>query len=291
MNLPDSLIGDRWTETTARRLLPFLVALAEQGKTTTYSDLSLEAQKRGWSHYVIPLKFKNPAGCIGRALETTSDVWGSPIPPLNTIIVAKKDKLPGKGADPFIERFLKRSGASMADASDRASIIEEIHKDVFNFPHWQDLLEEYGLEPTQVGSQPTSTLPPSAGGWPQGGEGPEHLELKLLVARSPGVLGLGPDLAPGDTEFLLPSGDSVDVMFQAHGWAYAIEVKPSTANISDLERGVYQCIKYREVIRAYQRANGLVPHAHAILALADHPPQSVIDLAEALSVSWVVIES
>ena len=43
------------------------------------------------------------------------------------------------------------------------------------------------------------------------------------------------------------SGDKVDVMFIAHDKFRAVEVKSLKSNDDDLKRGIYQCVKYREV--------------------------------------------
>ena len=52
----------------------------------------------------------------------------------------------------------------------------------------------------------------------------------------------------------MPSGDRVDVLVCQEQTTFAIEVKSKISNAADLERGVYQCVKYHPVLEAQQRA-------------------------------------
>ncbi len=82
MPLPESLQGDPWTPTIARKLMPLLVSYAEACRPVTYGELSQEVIRRGWSHYVMPIAYRYPAGAIGNAIEVTEEEWNEPIPPL-----------------------------------------------------------------------------------------------------------------------------------------------------------------------------------------------------------------
>ena len=84
----------------------------------------------------------------------------------------------------------------------------------------------------------------------RGGEGPNHKALRLRVMEEPSLVRRG--LRPEDTatEVELLSGDRVDVVLAAKDGTVAIEVKSRDSDRNDLERGVYQCVKYRAVLAA-----------------------------------------
>ncbi|KKL78769.1 hypothetical protein LCGC14_2021540 [marine sediment metagenome] len=54
----------------------------------------------------------------------------------------------------------------------------------------------------------------------------------------------------GEVENDLLSGDRVDVLFTKGEEFAVVEVKSCLSSDDDLRRGIYQCVKYREVVRA-----------------------------------------
>jgi hypothetical protein len=85
MTLPKPLQGDGWSASTARRILPLLVAYAEACRPVEYGELSREVVRRRWGHYVMPVAFRYPAGAIGFALEETEEEWEDTIPPIGAL--------------------------------------------------------------------------------------------------------------------------------------------------------------------------------------------------------------
>lgn len=73
-------------------------------------------------------------------------------------------------------------------------------------------------------------------------------------------------------EYPLPSGDVVDVLFQDGHDLIAVEVKSLISPVGDIARGVFQCVKYRAVLEAFQASQGKVQSARAILALESSLP-------------------
>lgn len=51
-------------------------------------------------------------------------------------------------------------------------------------------------------------------------------------------------------EYRLPSADEMDVLFMSTREQVVVEVKSKISNSVDLERGVFQCVKYRAVLQA-----------------------------------------
>ena len=286
MPLPESLQGETWAHSIARRLLPLLVSYAEACQPVTYGELSKEAMKRKWSHYVMPVAYRYPAGAIGYAIEETEEEWKKPIPPINAIIINEKTGLPGKGVDYFLKTYLRLTGYKRRlTMHQRQSIVEEIHKDVFNYIGWRDLLQYYGLsEPPELQQPKIDSKQKQKYNWSGESESEAHKKLKQFVANNPWVVDLPRTTPKGQREYILPSADKIDVLFKHGPWDVAIEVKASNANDDDLLRGIYQCVKYRELLRAEKRVIGAIPQARALLVTERSLPSEHQRVADTLKV-------
>ena len=79
----------------------------------------------------------------------------------------------------------------------KRAIVEEIHADVFAYPHWQEVLGQCGLHPLDgsVGLDPDAgeAARPVRGGWSNEGESEEHRMLKEFIVRNPRRVGLPRD--------------------------------------------------------------------------------------------------
>lgn len=84
----------------------------------------------------------------------------------------------------------------------------------------------------------------------RGGEGENHKRLRLWVLEN--IPALFPKLTAVEavTEYQLPSADRIDVACFSPTLRLAVEVKSQDSNEADLARGIYQCVKYRAVLRA-----------------------------------------
>ena len=131
-----------------------------------------------------------------------------------------------------------------------ATLIEEEAARVYAYPHWDELYRKAY----------NSRLPPSDNDpkgkekdgkrHGRGGEGANHRALRLKVLRNPSLVRreLRPEAT--NTEVELLSGDRVDVVSITEDRTIAIEVKSRDSDWADLRRGVYQCVKYRAVMKA-----------------------------------------
>lgn len=115
------------------------------------------------------------------------------------------------------------------------------------------------------------------------GEGPDHQRLKEFIAGNPQVISLPAGLQ-GIVEYALPSGDSVDVLFQNGDAWIAVEVKGRQSPEADVARGIFQCIKYRAVVEAYQASQEFPPDARAVLVLEAPLPARLVSLKDLLGV-------
>ena len=122
-------------------------------------------------------------------------------------------------------------------------------------------------------------------GWHIGPESEAHKSLKRKIAGDPAMVGVK-TAENGEEEYLLLSGDKVDVYFAKA--AVAVEVKTANARFEEIQRGIFQCIKYRAVLQAEQQVYGPEsPTADCLLALEDALSEELQDIAKLLSVRVV----
>ncbi len=114
------------------------------------------------------VKYGYPAGAIGSALIETEEKWGHFIPPINALVVNRATQLPSHGVDWYLQRYCNCTGRNF-DIIDKRAIVDEIHADIFAYEHWEELLEEYGLESIENGVKyddaELEISKPSRGGW------------------------------------------------------------------------------------------------------------------------------
>ncbi len=290
MAIPDALQGEEWSKATARKVLPLLVAYANASEPVTYGGLSEEVTRRKWSHYVMPLAYRYVAGAIGFGLEETEEEWGEPIPPINALVINEATGLPGKGVDLFLRSYLRHTGSKKRlTQAQRESIVEEIHKDIYNYPDWDRLLKHYSLpKPPKIKTKTKKNKPKHKYNWSNEGESQEHKALKEYIRKNPNIVNVSSN-ATATEEYLLPSADKIDVHFEEGDWDIAVEVKSVRSNDDDLKRGIFQCVKYREILRALRRIEGFIPQARSLLVTERELPSELKEIAATLKVKWVVV--
>ena len=292
MPLPEALEGKTWMQKTARTILPVLVWRAKNGRTITYSELDQLIVSRGWGHHVMYVQYGHPAGAVGDALLETEKQWEIPIPPLNALIVNVNTGIPGRGCDYYLKHFLGKK-KKLLSAADRKALAEATHEKIFNFTKWDKLIKQYGLkylskEPAKLDFKEASK--PLHGGWSLEGESKAHEMLKVFVAHNPSILDLDLKLPKGNCEYVLASADRPDVIFEGKDILVVVEVKSRISNDADLQRGIFQCVKYRALIRAEQKSRQEVPNGIAVLVTQRHLPLTHKKLAELLDVPVVIVE-
>jgi hypothetical protein len=78
-------------------------------------------------------------------------------------------------------------------------------------------------------------------------------------------------------------------MFEHRDGCMVVEVKAANANDADLERGIYQCVKYQALLRAELKAEGKIPNGSSILITEAQLSSSLQALADLLGVRVVVV--
>lgn len=105
-------------------------------------------------------------------------------------------------------------------------------------------------EPLYVSPEEGAQFKYGGSGFGGGGESPFHEALRLWVEANPALVLPTYAKAEADTEVPLLSGDRVDNVYDRKDRIAVIEVKSWISNDDDIERGIYQCIKYRAVMEA-----------------------------------------
>ena len=262
------LMKDRTDKTKKRvpAILPILVRQAMASQKITYGDLGEEL---GLHQRAL----RYPLDCIGEILCELSKRWPEDIPPIQGLVVNQETGLPGDSVN-----FLRHK----PDPREKEAIAKAVLGKVFSYPRWLDVLEELGLSPAApLNSQ---FEPPANGRGTR--ESEAHKRLKEYVAEHPESVRLKKSLAPGETECQLPSGDIPDVLFQDQNRRIAVEVKSHISGQGDLRRGLFQCVKYRALLRACRSLEGETYEADALLAIEGSFPKELVPIRNTLGI-WV----
>ena len=283
-----------------------------KGKLIGYEDLGIEVYKQGlYNKPISKYRVREPLGIVGYALLELSTEKRK-VPPLTTIVVRKVDKFPGGGVDTFIDTYFSSNQISYIKMSSKEKLdwAALAQNKVFEYQHWDKILNKCGLSEFEAPLFPrplpssgksnsrkrkVESPKPLRSGYARGGGGPspEHEAIAKYVADHPAAIGLSEDFGTGETTYRFLSGDRPDVFFESEGRVMAVEVKPDFASEDDLERGIYQCIKYRAVARAQQKAAGdsSTATAQVLLVVGKALPPKLQKLAKQLEVDWAEIST
>lgn len=259
---------------SARLAFPLLVRQALAQRPIFYSDL---AHELGMPN---PRNLDYVLGSIGKTLSSLSKEWKTAIPPIQCLVINRRNYLPGKGIGWFITN--KNAFEKMTKRQKQEVVQNQLHR-IYGYKNWPAVLKAVGLKQTSNALNPTIEGARS-GGW-AGGESPDHKRLKAFVAAHPELLGL--KNVKGELEFPLPSGDVVDVMFRGKRAWVAAEIKSAKSDVQDIVRGIFQCIKYAAVTEAYQSTVGVSPNARAVLVLEGVVPSEAATVKSILGVEVI----
>ncbi len=265
--------GDKLYQQRAREALPLLVRQAQiRREIIFYSDL---AHQLGMPN---PRNLNYVLGYIGKALQSLSAEWDENIPPIQCLVVNKRTGLPGEGIWWFITS--EDDFHSFSRGRQQAVLRAELQR-VYEYSRWPAVLDALGLL-----ARPDSNVIDEASKFRGGGESEQHRRLKKYIAEHPEILQL-PASARVDTEFRLPSGDSLDVLFRADDEWTVVEVKSAKSLLPDIVRGMFQCVKYQAVIKALQAAQGLTQSARAILIIEGAFPTQLESWKQVLGIEVI----
>jgi hypothetical protein len=271
------MFGDKPYQIRAGIVLPILVRQAEAAEPIYYSDLAKEVGMPNARNlnYVL--------GSIGKTLNKLSEIWKKSIPPIQCLVVNKNTKLPGEGIGWFFDEIDKKAFASR-DKKQQRLIVNAKLQDIYSFGEWREVLSDLSLQPQEINYSEEINKASSFHG---GGESEDHKRLKIYISKNPTSVGLPGNTSEGETEFRLSSGDLVDIHFKIKLDWVAVEAKSKVSEELDIIRGLFQCVKYKAVFEAMQRASNLPQNARAILALEGKFPPNLISLKNILGVEVI----
>jgi hypothetical protein len=269
--------GDQEYQQRAQRALPILVRQAISGKSIYYQQL---ADELGMSN---PRTLNFPLGSVGQTLIELGRKWDVDIPPIQCLVVNQAHSTPGPGFGWFLPD--PEEWAQMSPAQ-RRRMSEQVMQQIYAYPRWLDVLEDLNLRSAQTDFD---DLLKGASNMLGGGESEAHKLLKEYIRSRPSAVGIAVRRTIGRIEEALPSGDRVDVFFDAGKEWIAVEVKSRLSDENDLTRGLYQCVKYTAVLRGVVAARQLDLDVRSLLAIEGQLTYRLRVLATVLGVQ--VIES
>ena len=275
----DLLDGNKLYIERARLALPILVRQAKAGEPIYYSDL---AEELGMSN---PRNLNYVLGAIGNALEALAKREKSTkIPVINCLVINKTDNLPGEG----ISWFIDKKNFEKLTKNQKRETVKQILTEIYLYPNWDLVLKELGLSPVKsnFSTKFRSEILKWKKKYGSGGESQSHKVFKEYLAHHPEIFGLELDLV-GVTEYVLPSMDTIDVLFDNKRDKVGIEAKSIISDTPDILRGLFQCVKYKALIEAEQKVNDLIPDCQVVLALEGEFPRELIPIRNLLGIEII----
>ena len=229
------------TRKNVRLMIPIMVHWAKTGqKHHTYGELIHAIGKETFSgigHALYSVQ------CVIDQLNDTIEDINKKVPTLNSLCKNAKNMLPSEGFE-YVE-----SNYNELSPEGKELFVDGLDNRAIEYPYWDWVLKTLGLKAYIVLSDEDidSFKHPYEG---MGGEGTEHKALKDYIFSHPEVLGYK-DVIDSQKEYVLPSGDKIDVFFELEDDTHiGIEVKSSISPDEDVARGVFQCVKYYAVMDA-----------------------------------------
>jgi hypothetical protein len=218
-------------------------------------------------------------GLLGHLIENIPiEDWEGRIPYLQSMIVRQDTKLPSDGIREFYPNYPNLEKEKKKD------FVKLEYEKIFQFgERWYIVLNQLGINKGEYKAKNANRYNPF------GSEGsPEHTGLRDYISCNPDYIGL--DFNSGITEYPLKSGDSIDVFFESEDNMIGVEVKSIRSGNDDLERGIFQCVKYREVKTAENKVNNKHSAVDCILVYEGEMDNTNLKYAKILDVQIIRVE-
>lgn len=284
------LANTRWRKTIVSDIAAILIRRAKQGIPITYGELAEELERQfGHPQKSRKTLYGPPVGAVGQAIRMIGESMGENIPPINVIVVRRDTGYASTGADEIAHYFFSDHGKHMK--KHREAYLDAAADAVYAYSRWDDVERALGIKALPIkhrrpdSGQKIELPKPTRFGK---GESDEHKILKRWIRDNPKFLkeyGLFPT---GQNEFRISSGDSLDVHFENETKRLAVEVKTSKCTEDELMRGIFQCVKYRAVLRAEQLSLLNTLNVESLLLCTRKPRKETALLMKRLHVSFVL---
>jgi len=260
-----------------------LNCLANGEPFLTYKDIKHELEYQLGIKEIFPIQIGHVAGTLmDKILEI------DPKAPLLNALITRPNGVPGNGVgEYFADRYENPRYRNWKSVSfkKKKDLVEEERTKIFSYRKWKKTNTKlFGAKPRRklrayTGSEFDFEPPSHFGG---NAESDEHKKLKKWVAKHPKKIGLRKSYGIGEVESRLLSGDKIDVLFTDRLSFCTVEVKSIRSNNADFERGIYQCVKYREVKKAEHAPYDI--EVHAILVTERELPGDIKERAKELNI-------
>lgn len=214
----------------------------------TYGDIGAELEYQLKINTIFPTQIGNVAGSLmNKILEIAPDA------PLINVLITRPSGIPGVGVGGYLadrynnNRLRKWKNVSLKR---KKEIIERERKKILQYKKWEDINNKLFGKAAKIKLRNKSgTEYDNPDAIRRGGpaESKEHKKLKAWVVKNPHGIGISKSFGFGVPESRLLSGDEIDVLFSNGNSFRTVEVKSKCSNDADLKRGIYQCVKYREI--------------------------------------------
>ena len=127
----------------------------------------------------------------------------------------------------------------------------------------------------------------------KGGESAEHKAFKKYISLNPQVLGIKEKPFCTETEHTFPTLDAVDVLFKVDKRWIGAEAKAIHSDTEDIHRGLYQCVKYKALLKAEQMEQMVleiktdITDIEVVLAVEGDFPKGLIAIKNTLGIKVV----
>ena len=292
----------RWTNENLERhalqpVMQWLIWAARNQSTITYSQAAEQLLGIGFNSN------RRAAQRVGNVVAGgIMDKIGldSGVPPLNVLLINEDLQLPNYGFcrdiaiwhDGDREQEKEYEEIAKENSNRWKMMCRQAMSAVYAYPEWEKVFKNvWGKdyrEPNDPKLIPVIPQEPDGLNFPGGGEGEGHRRLREWVMTHPEAVDEQYAGRPTATEVMLKSGDRVDVVIylsdRLSDKTVAVEVKSRVSNEADLERGVYQCIKYKAIMDAMDM------NAEAVLVTERDLPRRLQSFAHDHHVTHVRIE-
>lgn len=268
---------EEWARTILVYLVKYIQSFQGGNKYITYGQLAKEVD------YPEPHIGNLFGSNIGKTLGVMGHLFdnivvdGQNIPLIQVLVVGQANKLPSDGLKEFDSTY-----PNLSNEKKRDFVYAEYEK-IFDFGNrWEQVLEKLKIKPFDNIEYPGTKQHGLYN--PYGGEGsPEHIALRDFIANNPSVVGLNTD-KKGITEYPLKSGDKIDVVFELEDEIIGVEVKSRRSGVDDLERGLFQCVKYAAVLDAENKIGGRNTSTHCMLVIEDSLSNQLLRIQKILNI-------
>lgn len=272
MNMNMNLLNeDEPNVRMARLAFPILVRQAKARETIFYSDLAKELKMtnpRNLNHVLVQ---------VGDAIKKLEKKSGKSIPLINSLVINKRSKIPSGGISIFYDEYDNMT------TSQKKIFFKKRSDDVFLYTHWEDVLACLDIPYKTNDIVLIEQIKEKYYMYANGGESKYHLDFKIFVKDNPELLGLHGNFV-SNVEYVLPSADCIDVVFQSKRNFIGVEVKSQISDKKDILRGIFQCVKYKALIDAEQIYKGTNLDFRVILALETALPEDLRGVCNQLGV-------